>query len=132
MPEIEELVRRLYAALAAGDRDEVLAVLDPEFEGRLAEGMPLGLGGIRGGARAMQADGWWAIGRAFAVLAEPEEWIPCADGRLLVVGRYRGAARSTGRAVDAGFAHLWAAADGRLTSISQYTDTAVWAASLEP
>jgi 2-(1,2-epoxy-1,2-dihydrophenyl)acetyl-CoA isomerase len=123
---VRALVERVYAALAAGDRDALLAVLDPELDAHLADGMPDGLGGPRRGAEAMIDTGWWAIGRAYAVLAEPEEWIACADGRLLVRGRYRGRARDTGHVIDAAFDHLWTARDGRLTALRQLTDTARW------
>jgi 2-(1,2-epoxy-1,2-dihydrophenyl)acetyl-CoA isomerase len=125
--EIEELVRRLYAALERGDAAAIDELLAPDFDGHLAEGMPLGLGGEKRGAATMRDEGWWAIGRSFAARAEPNEWIPCGDGRLLVLGRYRGRARVTGRELDAEFAHLWSAAGGRLTALRHYTDTARWA-----
>jgi len=131
MSTIEDLVRRAYPALAAGDAPALLALLDPAFEGHLAEGMPLGIGGRHAGAETMRRDGWWAIGRAFAVRAEPQQWIACDDGRLLVLGRYRGRARSTGRPLDAAFAHLWTERDGRLTGVWQLTDTALWASALD-
>ena len=44
-----DLARALYAALAAGDRDQLDALLHPEFTGRAAEGMPLAR--LRGFAR---------------------------------------------------------------------------------
>jgi ketosteroid isomerase-like protein len=130
--EIEDLVRRLYTALAGGDGAAIEELLARDFEGALAEGMPLGLGGPRAGAIAMRDEGWWALGRVFAARAEPREWIPCADGRLLVIGRYTGRARATGRVLDAEFAHLWSAAEGRLTRLWHLTDTARWTESLDP
>jgi ketosteroid isomerase-like protein len=123
---IEQLVRGVYAALVTGDRDALLGLLHPDFEGTLAEGMPFAIGGVHRGSEAMIHDGWWAIGRAFAVRPEPAEWIPCADGRLLVFGRYVGHARSGGAPVDAAFAHLWTVRDGRLSALRQVTDTARW------
>ncbi|WP_320671846.1 nuclear transport factor 2 family protein [Patulibacter defluvii] len=130
-PTVEALVRRAYPALGTGDEATLLALLDPAFVGRLAEGMPLGLGGVRDGARAMIEDGWWAVGRAFAVRAEPEQWIACADGRLLVLGAYRGRHRTSGGRVEAAFAHLWSARGGRLVELVQLTDTARWAAAVD-
>lgn len=123
---MRKLVERVYAALCTGDRDALLAVLAPDFDGELAAGLPLGLGGRRRGPEAMVDEGWWAIGAAFAVRAEPEEWIACADGRLLVCGHYRGAARRSGAALDAAFMHLWTASEGRLVALRQLTDTARW------
>ena len=108
--EIAELVSRLYEALARGDPAAVEELLDPGFEGQLAEGLPAGLGGRREGALEMRDEGWWAFGRRFACAREPQEWIECADGRLLVLGRYVGSARATGKPLDAAFAHVWSAA----------------------
>jgi len=93
--------------------------------------MPAGAG-LHRGADAMVRDGWWAIGRTFRVLAEPEEWIPCGRERLLVRGTYRGVARPTGATVEARFAHLWTGEDSKLVALEQWTDTAIWQASLHP
>ncbi|MCK9248053.1 MAG: nuclear transport factor 2 family protein [Solirubrobacteraceae bacterium] len=123
---VRELVERVYAALGTGDRTALEAVLDAGFVGELADGLPDGLGGRREGPDAMIDRGWWAIGARYAVLAEPEEWIPCTDGRVLVRGTYRGRRRDDGRTVEAAFAHLWGGADGRLTTLWQVTDTARW------
>lgn len=128
---IEELVRRLYEALGTGDRDAVEELLAPDFQGSIAPGMPFGLGGRKDGMAAMRDDGWWAIGREFSVRVKPDEWIPCVDGRLLVVGRYVGRARASGRRLEAEVAHLWSAAGDRLTSVQQFTDTRKWHDALQ-
>ena len=80
----------LYAALAAGNREELDALLHPEFTGRTAEGMPFGIGGDHDSPTAMRRNGWGAIARHFEARAEPEKFLDLADGRLLVTGRYRG------------------------------------------
>jgi len=48
------LARALYAALAAGDREQLDALLHPEFTGHTAEGMPFGIGGDHDGPTAMR------------------------------------------------------------------------------
>jgi ketosteroid isomerase-like protein len=124
------LVERLYAALGAGDAAGVERLLSADFVGRFAEGLPAG-GGEHAGPAAAREDGWWAIGRRFAARAEPEEWISCEGGRLLVRGRYRGRARGPGGgALDAAFMHLWTIRDGKLVALEQLTDTALWVAAL--
>ena len=128
---MEELVRSLYAALADWDKERLRELLDPSFEAELPEGMPMGAGGRRTGAEAMIRDTWRPLGRTYAMRPEPTEWIACDGGRLLVLGRYRGHARATGLPVDAAFAHLWTARDGRLVGLRHVTDTALWAAALE-
>jgi len=124
-PVIDDLVRGVYAALSRGDAAAIDELLAPEFVGEIADGMPVGAGRHDGPA-AMRERGWWAMGRAYAVRAEPDEFVACADGRLLVSGRYRGTRRSDGFVVDAAFTHLWTALDGRLVAVRQVTDTARW------
>ena len=124
-----ELVARLYDGLAAGDRDAVQALLHPDFVATFAAGLPFGIGGTHRGTAAIDC-GWWAIGRAFALRAEPREWIDCVDGRLLVLGRYVGHARATRTPISAGYTHLFDGDRERLTSLIQLTDSALWLAAL--
>src|SRR5688500_19691035 len=130
MLTIEERVRAADAPLARGARDALARLLHPDFEGTLTESLPFGIGGLHRGADAMIEDGWWAIGASFDMRAEPVEWIATTDGRLLVLGRYVGRARSTGNEVDAAFAHLWTARAGRLSAVWQLTDSARWLKAL--
>lgn len=121
-----DLARALYAALASGDRSQLDALLHPEFTGRIAEGMPFGIGGDHDGPAAMRRNGWGAIARHFEARAEPEAFLDLADGRLLVTGRYRGRGKQGDAKLDAAFAHLIAIDDGRIRSLEQFTDTARW------
>jgi 2-(1,2-epoxy-1,2-dihydrophenyl)acetyl-CoA isomerase len=121
-----DLARALYAALAAGDRDQLHALLHPDFTGRTAEGMPFGIGGDHDSPTAMRRNGWGKIARHFEARAEPEKFLDLADGRLLVTGRYRGHGKQGGAVLDAAFAHLIAIDRGRIKSLEQYTDTARW------
>jgi ketosteroid isomerase-like protein len=131
-PPIAELVEHVYAALAAGDRERLLELLTADFDAEFAVGMPLvdTSAGIRSAEEMIQR-AWWPLGRAFRVRVEPSEWIPCRGGRLLVLGRYAGAARATGRELEANLMHLWTARDGRLSHLWHLTDTAAWTAALE-
>ena len=124
--------RRLYEALAGGDRDVLDEVLHPDFVGLLADGMPGAVGGQHVGPAAMRRDGWGAIARDFEVRAEPEQYLMTDDGRLLVTGRYTGSGRRGGGAVDAPFAHLLTLTDGRISRLEQYTDTARWVTAAPP
>jgi 2-(1,2-epoxy-1,2-dihydrophenyl)acetyl-CoA isomerase len=121
-----DLARKLYAALAAGDREQLDSLLHPDFSGRIAEGMPFGIGGHHTGSAAMRRNGWGAIARYFDARAEPEHFLGLADGRLLVTGRYRGRGKQGGAPLDAAFAHLITIDQGRIKALEQYTDTARW------
>lgn len=130
-PPIDELVKEVYCALATGDRDRLLALLTDDFSSAFAAGMPVvgaGAGAITSSEEMV--DTWWALGREYRVRPEPSDWIPCAGGRLLVLGRYAGSGRSTGREFEARLAHLWTARDGRLAHLWHLTDTAAWAGAL--
>lgn len=121
-----DVARALYAALAAGDRDQLDALLHPEFTGRTAEGMPFGIGGDHGSPAEMRRNAWGAIARHFEARAEPERFLDLADGRLLVTGHYRGRGKQGGAPLDAAFAHLITIDQGRIKVLEQYTDTARW------
>jgi ketosteroid isomerase-like protein len=132
-PPIEELVKQAYSALATGDRDRLLALLAEDFTAEFAAGMPVvPESGAITSAQDMIDNAWWALGRQFRVRPEPSEWIPCAGARLLVLGRYVGSARSTGREFEARLVHIWTARAGRLARLWHLTDTAAWAAALAP
>jgi 2-(1,2-epoxy-1,2-dihydrophenyl)acetyl-CoA isomerase len=123
--------QQLYRALAAGDRDALANLLHPDFVGHATEGLPLGMGGRHDGPEAMQRDLWWTIGRHFKVEVQPEEYRALDDGRLFVAGNYRGEGRASGRRLDAAFIHLIAfAADERIASLQQLTDSAAWVQAL--
>src|ERR1700746_3657164 len=123
--------QRLYAALAAGDRATLSTLLHPDFVGHATDGLPLGMGGRHDGPEAMQRDLWWTIGRHYKVEAQPEDFRLLDDGRLFVAGNYRGEGRASGRRRDAAFIRLIGfAADGRIASLRQLTDSAAWVHAL--
>ena len=124
--------RSLYRALAAGDRETLGTLLHPDFIGHATEGLPLGAGGEHVGPEAMRREVWWQLGRHYRVAAHPEEFHALDDGRLLVIGHYRGEARRSGKKLDAAFHHVIGFADdGRMTSLEQLTDTAAWIEALD-
>jgi 2-(1,2-epoxy-1,2-dihydrophenyl)acetyl-CoA isomerase len=123
--------QQLYRALAAADREALSTLLHPDFVGKVTDGLPLDMGGRHDGPEAMRRDVWWTIGRHYKVEVQPEELRLLDDGRLFVGGHYRGEGRASGRRLDAEFIHLIAfAADGRITSLQQLTDSAAWVHAL--
>jgi 2-(1,2-epoxy-1,2-dihydrophenyl)acetyl-CoA isomerase len=125
------IAQQLYRALAAGDRAALSTLLHPDFVGHATDGLPLDMGGRHDGPEAMQRDLWWTIGRHYKVEAQPEDFGVLDDGRLFVAGHYRGEGRASGRRLDAAFIHLIGfAADGRIASLRQLTDSAAWVHAL--
>jgi 2-(1,2-epoxy-1,2-dihydrophenyl)acetyl-CoA isomerase len=119
------VLKGLYAALEAGDRAGILDALTPDFVGHLAPGLPFGIGGEHRGPEAMIRDGWFMIGRHWKIRAEVGSCSAMDDGRMVVRGTYRGTSRRAGRPVAAPFIHVVAFADGRISELTQVTDTAV-------
>lgn len=121
-----EAAQRLYDALRAQDPGAVLSALTPRFRGIVCDGMPDELGGTYDGRETMLRECW---ARVFAVLdlrPMPAEYLPISADRMIVLGRYEGTARSTGRPLSAAFAHILRFADGRVSELAQITDTARW------
>ena len=90
------IVRRSYEAFARGDMDAVLADMDEGIEWQQAQGLPHG-GTYRGLAevRANVFDpldrDWWS-----EFSAVPDEFLDAGD-EVVVLGRYRGVAKGTGK-----------------------------------
>ena len=131
MTAIHDLVRELYEALAAGDRATIERLVAPNFVATITAGLPEGIGGVHGSRDDMIDNGWWQFGRLYKIRVEPEEWIDCPDGRLLVIGRYVGTGRRTGVPFDAAFVHRFSATGGQLTTLWHLTDSAQFVAALE-
>ncbi|HET9102555.1 MAG TPA: nuclear transport factor 2 family protein [Solirubrobacteraceae bacterium] len=120
------VTERFYAALAAADARALLELLDPSFRAELTDGLPEGWGGVYTGAHDMLERGWGPIFRVLDSRPVAQEYLACGPDRLVVLGRYQGRHRGSGRALDAAFAHVLDLAGGRIRSLRQITDSARW------
>ena len=118
-----ELIRAVYAAFAAGDIAGVLSRLAHDVAWHEAENFPysdrspyLGHDEIVEGVFARLGSEW----DGFA--AVPYDYIEGGDA-VVVLGRYRGAYKATGRPIDAQMAHVWRVEEGKVVSFRQYVDT---------
>lgn len=121
-----ELARRFYAALAATDPRALPDLLDPNFHAELTAGLPAGWGGVYTSAQDMLDRCWRPILRALDTHPVPNEYLPSGPDRLIVLGRYQGRHRQTGRIHDAAFVHVLRFENGRICSLLQITDSARW------
>ena len=118
-----ELIRGLYAAFAAGDVGDVMGRMSPDIEWNEAENFPysdgnpyVGPGAIASGVFARCGSEW----EGFA--AVPEEYLDAGD-TVVVLGRYRGCYKDTGRDQNAQMVHVWRIRDGKAAGFQQYVDT---------
>lgn len=126
-----EIVRRSYEAFAREDLDGVLADLAPDIRWEQAQGLPHG--GVYHGVDEVRRNifepldaEWWA-----EFSADPDELIDAGDD-VVVLGRYRGVAKGTGKRLDVPFVHVWTLREGRAVRFRQFLDTAGWVEALSP
>ncbi|HET9637645.1 MAG TPA: nuclear transport factor 2 family protein [Allosphingosinicella sp.] len=117
------LIRAIYDAFAAGDIPGVVGRMSPDMVWNEAENFPYADGNPYRGPEAILGGVFGRLGAewdGFAAL--PEEFLDAGE-TVVVLGRYRGTCKATGRAMDAQLAHVWRVADGKAVRFQQYTDT---------
>ena len=117
------LVQGIYAAFKAGDVPGVVGRMSPEIVWNEAENFPyadrnpyLGPEAVLTGVFARLGTDW----EGFAAI--PDEFLDAGD-TVVVLGRYHGIYKPTGRALDAQLVHVWRCEDGKAVAFQQYTDT---------
>ena len=119
MTKPTEIIRSFYDKLKAADAPGALSLMAQDIAwttmwhykvvGRGPERVAEGL------FKPLMAE--WS---SFAL--EPTEFV--MDGDTVVsLGRFTGVHGSTGKQVDAGYAHVWTAKDGKISRFRQYIDT---------
>ena len=121
-------LRNVYGPLSRGSVDELLNAVAHDIEWNMPETVPWG--GSHHGLDGMRAlveifedhvEGSWAL---------PDDFLDAGD-RIVVLGRSRGRARSSGQHFDVPFVHVWGMTDGVPVSFRGYFDTAAVMAALQ-
>ena len=117
------LIRAIYDAFAAGDIPGVVGRMSPDMVWNEAENFPYADGNPYRGPEAILGGVFGRLGAEWdGFAAVPDEFLDAGD-TVVVLGRYRGTCKATGRALDAQLAHVWRVADGKAVRFQQYTDT---------
>jgi len=124
-----ELVKRSYEAFARDDLDGVLADMHPQIEWHQAQGLPhggyyRGLDEVRRNIFEPLDAEWW---EEFS--ADPDEFLD-AGSQVVVLGRYRGVAKGTGKRLDVPFVHVWTVDGDKAVRFRQFLDTRGWVEAL--
>ena len=124
-----EIVKRSYEAFARDDMDGVLGDMHPEIEWHQAQGLPhggfyKGLGEVRRNIFDPLDEEWWD-----EFSADPDEFLD-AGREVVVLGRYRGRAKGTGKQLDGPFVHIWTLEGDKAIRFRQFLDTAGWVETL--
>jgi ketosteroid isomerase-like protein len=116
------IVQDLYKAFAEQDREQILALFDPDIEWIQNEGFPGG--GRFVGAEAVMNNVFGRLGREWEGWgAEVGRWLDAGES-IVALGEYHGTNRVTGQAMTAAFAHVLWLREGRVIRFEQYADTA--------
>lgn len=118
-----DLVRGVYEAFARGDVPAVLGAMSPAIVWNEAENFPYADGNPYRGPEAV-LNGVFArcIGEWDGFAVVPEEYIDAGD-TVVVLGRYAGACKATGAAMNPQLVHIWRIEAGRLARFDQRVDT---------
>ena len=117
------LIEGLYAAFKAGDVPDVLARMSPDIVWNEAENFPYADGNPYCGPEAILTGVFARLGSEWdGFRALPAEHLDAGE-TVVVLGRYHGTYKATGRALDAQFVHVWRIDGGRAVAFQQYTDT---------
>jgi ketosteroid isomerase-like protein len=119
------VVRDVYAAFGRGDVPAVLGAFDAKIEWRQAEGNPYEPSGKAWvGPSAVLQNLFMRLGAEWDGFTVHPKVFHDAGNAVVVEGRYTGTYKSSGKALDCQFCHVWKIRDGKITSFQQYVDTA--------
>lgn len=118
-----DLIRSLYEAFDAGDVEGVLSRMSPDIVWNEAENFPYADGNPYIGPDAVlegvfsRCLGEWD---GFGVVVDE---ILDAGETVVVLGRYVGAYKATGRSQRTQLVHVWRVASGKAVAFQQFVDT---------
>jgi uncharacterized protein len=117
------IVQKLYAAFAIGDVGAVLANMSSDIIWNEAENNPYADGNPYVGPAAVAQGVFSRLGGEWDDFAVAVEEILAAEDLVVVLGRYHGSYKATGRTQNVQMVHAWRVVDGKITSFQQYADT---------
>jgi uncharacterized protein len=113
-------LRRIYDAMSREDVEAFVGDVAHDIEWNLPEAVPWG--GTRHGQDGMRALAEIYQQHVEGTWADPDDFLDAGD-RVVVLGRMRGCARSSGAEFEVEFAHVWALTDGVPSWFRGYFDT---------
>jgi ketosteroid isomerase-like protein len=123
------ILKKGYEDFGKGDIPAVLAVFDENIEWTEAEGFPYA--GTYKGPQNVAEGVFTKLGTEWdGYTVKANEFIDAGD-RIVVLGKYSGTYKATGKSFEAEFAHVWTLRDGKAVNFMQYADTALVQAALK-
>ena len=123
--------QRSYEAFARGDLDAVLADMDEGSSGSRRRGCRTAAP-TTGSPRCGRTSSTRSTGTGGRSSRPSRHEFLDAGDEVIVLGRYRGVAKETGKLLDVPFVHVWSFRDGKAWRFRQFLDTAGWVEALSP
>src|SRR5262245_1922065 len=121
--ENTNLVKQGYDAMAAGDVESFLKLLDADIEWHMPAMEDVPFAGVRYGHNGIREFVHLLNESHEVVEFTAEQFV--AHGKIVVVlGRFTMRVRATGRKIHSDWAHAWTVAGGKITYFKEYVDTA--------
>lgn len=123
MPTNMEVVNKIYASFAAGDVPALIELFDPAIEWVAAENSPLADRSPYRGLNQVLEGVFARIGNEFPGLKIQVDELLDAGAKVVMLGRYHGVRKATGKEFHAQVAHIWTITSGKAIRFQQYLDT---------
>ena len=124
-----EVVRRGYDAFGRGDINRLLALFDEQIEWVTPGPAELATSGRRVGRQAV-AEFFTTVNDMFEIQRfEPKAFIAQGE-RVVVLGEETSRVKTTGKVLDAHWAHVFTLRNGKVVALHEYMDTAPVVAEL--
>ena len=119
-----DIMRKGYEAFNRADIDTVMGLMAPDIEWQESDVEGLPQRGTHHGPEDVANDVFGAIvGNWDDFQAVPDEFLDAGE-RVVVLGRFQGRGKATGKTLDALYAHVWTLRDGKAVHVRVYADTA--------
>jgi ketosteroid isomerase-like protein len=118
-----DVVKTIYQAFGSRNFEAVLSHFVNDFEWIAAESSPLADRSPYHGIDAVREGVFDRIAAGFELLTVDVDEIFEADGRVVVLGHYRGRFRGKAEVFSAQVAHIWTVQGGKAAKFQQYVDT---------
>ncbi|TFI57983.1 nuclear transport factor 2 family protein [Sphingomonas parva] len=117
-----DLVRGIYDAFGSGDVAGALSRMGDDIVWNEAENYPYADGNPYRGPQAVLGVFGRIAGDWDGFTVMPNQFLDAGD-TVVVLGRYRGTFKATGRAQNSQMIHVWRVENGKAASFQQYVDT---------
>jgi ketosteroid isomerase-like protein len=124
------IVQGAYEAFGRGDIPNVLANFDPQIEWIEPDVPGAWFSGIHHGSETVAQEVFAGVPKFMEEFRiETEEFLDAGDS-VVVLGRFRGRGKSTGKELNSPFAHVWKLHNGKAMRFQNYEDTLNWLRAL--